>query len=50
MALAACRIPQPTLYNRYDRDYFVTGDGAIRVTLDFNLFVCSQRLCHKALT
>jgi hypothetical protein len=34
---------QPTLYNRYDRDYFVTHDGAIRATLDFNLFACSQR-------
>ncbi|MCO5190430.1 MAG: polyphosphate polymerase domain-containing protein [Anaerolineae bacterium] len=38
---------QPTLYNRYDRDYFVTGDGAIRATLDFNLFACSQRLATK---
>ena len=30
--------------NRYDREYFVSGDGRIRATLDTNQQVYDQRL------
>jgi len=34
----------PILINSYERDYFVSGDGAIRVTLDRNLKFFDQRV------
>lgn len=36
--------PQPMFINRYDRDYFVSGDGRIRATLDMGQAVFDQRL------
>jgi len=39
--------PQPTLINQYDRHYFVSSDGRIRVTLDGNQQVFDQRLAHR---
>lgn len=38
--------PHPTLINRYDRHYFVSSDGRIRVTLDGNQRVFGQQLAH----
>ena len=35
---------QPTLINRYRREYYVTVDGAIRATLDYNQVAYDQRL------
>ena len=37
-------VNQPTLLNRYQREYYVTPDGAIRVTLDFDQVAYDQRL------
>ena len=34
---------QPTLFNRYQWEYYVSRDGAIRATLDFNQYACDQR-------
>lgn len=38
------RNPQAMFINRYDRDYFVSGDGRIRATLDTGQQVFDQRL------
>lgn len=35
---------QPTILNSYQREYFVTPDGQIRLTLDFAQIVFDQRL------
>ncbi|MCP4544289.1 MAG: polyphosphate polymerase domain-containing protein [Chloroflexi bacterium] len=37
-------VHQPTLLNRYQREYYVTADGTIRVTLDFDQVAYDQRL------
>jgi hypothetical protein len=34
---------QPTLYNHYRREYYVTIHGEIRVTLDYHMGACDQR-------
>lgn len=39
--------PQPTLINQYHRDYYVSADGKIRVTLDGNQRVFDQQLLHS---
>ena len=36
--------PQPVLINRYQRKYFVSNDGNIRVTVDTNQQVFDQRM------
>ena len=36
-------VNQPTLLNHYRREYYVTRDGAIRVTLDFAQIAYDQR-------
>jgi len=36
-------VVQPTLFNRYQREYYVSRDGAIRATLDFAQYACDQR-------
>ena len=36
-------IVRPSLYNRYRREYYVTIDGTIRATLDFDQYACDQR-------
>ena len=38
---------QPTLINRYSREYYVTVDGAIRATLDYNQAAYDQRLSSR---
>ncbi|MCB8945978.1 MAG: polyphosphate polymerase domain-containing protein [Ardenticatenaceae bacterium] len=38
---------QPTLINRYHREYYVTVDGAIRATLDYNQMAYDQRLSPR---
>jgi hypothetical protein len=35
---------RPSLFNCYQREYYVTYDGAIRATLDFAQYACDQRL------
>jgi len=40
-------VNQPTLLNRYQREYYVTPDGAIRVTLDFDQAAYDQRLSPR---
>lgn len=35
---------QPTLINRYRREYYVSPDGVIRITLDHNLVSYDQRM------
>lgn len=35
---------QPTLLNHYWREYFVTADGRVRVTLDYKIVLYDQRL------
>jgi len=35
--------PQPVLINRYQRRYFVSGDGRVRLTLDWDQRVFDQR-------
>jgi hypothetical protein len=35
---------QPTLFNRYQREYYATPDGALRVTLDYACAAYDQRL------
>jgi hypothetical protein len=35
---------QPALLNHYQREYYVTPDGAIRITLDFDQVAFDQRL------
>ena len=39
--------PNPVLINQYDRKYFVTHDGAIRLTVDRNQNVWDQRYKPK---
>lgn len=38
------RLLTPTILNRYKRDYFVSPDGQLRLTLDYNQQVFNQRL------
>jgi hypothetical protein len=40
-------VNQPTLLNRYQREYYVTPDGAIRATLDFDQVAYDQRLSPR---
>ena len=35
---------QPTLFNHYQREYYCTSDGALRVTLDYAYAAYDQRL------
>lgn len=35
---------QPTLFNRYQREYYATPDGALRATLDYACAAYDQRL------
>jgi hypothetical protein len=37
-------VKQPTLINTYQREYYVTIDKLVRVTLDFNIHLFDQRL------
>lgn len=37
----------PTILNRYKRDYFVSPDGQLRLTLDYSPQVFNQRLTAK---
>ncbi|MBN1877956.1 MAG: polyphosphate polymerase domain-containing protein [Anaerolineae bacterium] len=37
----------PTLFNHYQREYYVTSDGVVRVTLDFALAVYNQRMTQR---
>lgn len=38
---------QPTLINSYTREYFVTADGGVRATLDYDQSAFSQRLSGR---
>ena len=38
---------QPTLLNHYRREYYVTADGAIRATLDYDQVAYEQRLSSR---
>ncbi|MEM9775592.1 MAG: VTC domain-containing protein, partial [Chloroflexota bacterium] len=38
---------QPTLINSYTREYFATGDGAVRATLDHDQVAFNQRLSGR---
>ena len=38
---------QPTLLNQYQREYYVTPDDAIRVTLDFGQVAYDQRFSPR---
>ncbi len=38
---------QPTLLNRYRREYYVSPDGILRVTLDFAQSAYDQRLSRR---
>ncbi|MBN1888626.1 MAG: polyphosphate polymerase domain-containing protein [Thermoflexales bacterium] len=38
---------QPTLLNHYQREYYVTPDGAVRLTLDFALKAYDQRFSPR---
>jgi hypothetical protein len=40
-------VNQPTLLNGYQREYYVTPDGAIRATLDFGQAAYDQRLSPR---
>jgi hypothetical protein len=40
-------VNQPTLLNGYQREYYVTPDGAIRATLDFHQMAYDQRLSPR---
>lgn len=40
-------VNQPTLLNGYQREYYVTPDGAIRATLDFHQAAYDQRLSPR---
>lgn len=37
--------PQPVLINRYRRRYFLSGDGRVRLTVDWNQRVYDERHC-----
>ena len=39
--------PQPILINSYERDYFVSADNRIRMTVDINQRVWDQRIQTK---
>lgn len=39
--------PLPVLMNRYDRNYFLSADGKLRVTMDRNLHFYDQRTGRK---
>jgi hypothetical protein len=41
------RSAEPVLINTYQRDYFVSGDGITRLTLDYNLKAWDQRVYAK---
>jgi hypothetical protein len=47
LALALQKTHQPTLLNHYRREYYVTPDGAVRVTLDFDQAAYDQRLSPR---
>jgi len=38
---------QPTLFNRYQRDYYWTYDRSIRATIDFSPVACDQRTAPR---
>ena len=38
---------RPTVLNRYLREYYVTPDGGVRVTLDSDQVACDQRLVPR---
>jgi len=40
-------VNQPTLLNSYEREYYVTPDDAVRVTLDYAQAAYDQRLCPR---
>ncbi|MBN1309837.1 MAG: polyphosphate polymerase domain-containing protein [Anaerolineae bacterium] len=40
-------VNQPTLLNRYQREYYITPDGVIRVTLDYDQVAYDQRLTSR---
>ena len=40
-------VDQPTLLNGYQREYYVTPDGAMRVTLDYAQAAYDQRLSPR---
>ena len=40
-------VDQPTLLIHYQREYYITPDGAIRVTLDFDQVAYDQRLAPR---
>ncbi len=40
-------VDQPTVLNHYRREYYVTRDGAVRVTLDFAQVAYDQRLSPR---
>jgi len=40
-------VNQPTLLNHYWREYYVTPDGLVRVTLDYNQVTYDQRFCLR---
>jgi hypothetical protein len=40
-------VEQPTLLNHYQREYYVTSDGAVRVTLDWAQAAYDQRLSPR---
>lgn len=39
--------PQPVLINRYQRRYFLSRDGLVRLTVDWNQRVYDERLCSR---
>jgi hypothetical protein len=39
-------ITRPTLINRYQREYYISADGTMRATLDFNQVAFGQRLAR----
>lgn len=39
--------PEPVIINRYEREYFVSRDGQVRITLDTGLTVLDQRLSRS---
>jgi hypothetical protein len=40
-------VNQPTLLNHYQREYYATQDGAVRVTLDYAQVAYDQRLTSR---
>ena len=40
-------VSHPVLINYYDRDYYITADGKIRLTLDYNHKSYDQRFSHS---